>query len=129
MDVTRNHLIKLITVQIQYSLLDQRPVYSGLVDLCEERGIKILPYGVLAGGFLTDTWLGKPHPDPSVSYCLKRGREGGREGGREEEEEEEEGRKEGGWGREGEREKEGGMEQEVINCMYVSIIHCTCKYM
>ena len=124
MDVTRNHLIKLITVQIQYSLLDQRPVYSGLVDLCEERGIKILPYGVLAGGFLTETWLGKPCPDPSVSVS----REGGREGGREEEGRKEEGGR-GGWGREGEREKEGGMEQEVINYMYVSIIHCTCKYM
>lgn len=59
------------------------------MDLCEAHGIKILPYGVLAGGFLTDTWLGKPAPDPEVSVSRGKGgrkrrrkeREGGREGG------------------------------------------------
>ena len=54
-------------VQVQYSLLDQRPLMSGLVPLCLKHGIKILAYGVLAGGFLTDTWLGSPPPDTSVS--------------------------------------------------------------
>lgn len=35
---------------------------SGLVSLCNDNNIKILAYGVLAGGFLTDYWLGKPKP-------------------------------------------------------------------
>ena len=65
---------------MQYSLLDQRPVQSDLVELCEAQGIKILPYGVLAGGFLTDKWLGKPAPDPDVSDGVRsRGRQEWRE--------------------------------------------------
>ena len=53
-------------LQVQYSLLDQRPLLSGLVPMCLERDIKILAYGVLAGGFLTDAWLGAPPPEASV---------------------------------------------------------------
>ncbi len=53
-------------MQVQYSLLDRRPLTSGLVSLCEEHGIDILAYGVLAGGFLTDHWLGKDEPDIKV---------------------------------------------------------------
>lgn len=58
--------IPVASTQIQYSLLDRRPHTSGLVSLCEEHGIKILPYGVLAGGFLTDSWLGAQQPDSST---------------------------------------------------------------
>lgn len=47
--------------QIQYSLLDRR-VERALVPLCLERGVSLLCYGVLGGGFLTDAWLGQPEP-------------------------------------------------------------------
>lgn len=40
---------------------------SGLVDVCAEHGVKILAYGVLAGGFLTDAWLGVVKPLKEVS--------------------------------------------------------------
>lgn len=43
--------------QVQYSLLDRRPE-NGMVEYCREAGIKLLPYGVLAGGLLTDKYLG-----------------------------------------------------------------------
>lgn len=52
--------------QVQYSLLDRRPLSSGLVDLCREYHIDILAYGVLAGGFLTDAWLGREEPSTEV---------------------------------------------------------------
>jgi aryl-alcohol dehydrogenase-like predicted oxidoreductase len=29
-----------------------------MVEYCREAGIKLLPYGVLAGGLLTDKYLG-----------------------------------------------------------------------
>ena len=46
--------------QIQYSLLDRRPE-NGMTDFCAKNGnIKLLPYGVLAGGLLTDKYLGVP---------------------------------------------------------------------
>ena len=67
---------------MQFSLLDRRPLTSGLVSLCMEHGIKILAYGVLAGGFLAGRWLGVPRPDTEVrgdvnrlkgmhAYCMK----------------------------------------------------------
>ena len=49
------------TLQVQYSLLDRRPA-GALSVLCEQLGTKLLCYGALAGGFLTDAWLGKPEP-------------------------------------------------------------------
>lgn len=55
--------VKLLTNQLQYSLLDHRPE-NGLVDLCREHGIGLLCYGTIAGGFLSDRWLGQPDPTP-----------------------------------------------------------------
>ena len=32
-----------------------------MAALCEEHGFKVLAYGTLLGGFLTDRWLGRVH--------------------------------------------------------------------
>jgi aryl-alcohol dehydrogenase-like predicted oxidoreductase len=53
--------VPLVSMQVQYSLLDQRPE-NELVALCQERGLKLLCYGTVAGGFLSDRWLGAPEP-------------------------------------------------------------------
>ncbi|MBM3545533.1 MAG: aldo/keto reductase [Alphaproteobacteria bacterium] len=53
--------VPLVSMQIQYSLLDPR-AENGLVQLAREKGFGLLCYGTLAGGFLTDTWLNKPEP-------------------------------------------------------------------
>ena len=45
-------------VQIQYSLLDRRPD-NRMVDFCSANNISILPFGVVAGGLLSDKYLGK----------------------------------------------------------------------
>jgi len=50
-----------ISNQICFSLLDQRAA-NGMTRLCEEKGVKILAFGTLAGGFLTEKWLNKPEP-------------------------------------------------------------------
>lgn len=47
--------------QVQYSLLDHRPEAS-MVQACRERDIALLCYGSLAGGFLSERWLGAPEP-------------------------------------------------------------------
>jgi aryl-alcohol dehydrogenase-like predicted oxidoreductase len=64
----RQHLQRVIaaglaptTLQIQYSILDHRPE-NGLVALCQEHRIKLLCYGTVAGGFLSDQWLGAAAP-------------------------------------------------------------------
>ena len=33
-----------------------------MVELCRQHGIHLLCYGTLAGGFLSDRWLGQPSP-------------------------------------------------------------------
>lgn len=49
------------SAQIQYSLLDRRPSVA-LAQWGARRGVQLLCYGTLAGGFLTDAWLGQPDP-------------------------------------------------------------------
>jgi aryl-alcohol dehydrogenase-like predicted oxidoreductase len=42
---------------VQYSLLDRRPE-NGMAEFCAQHDIKLLPYGTVAGGFLTERYLG-----------------------------------------------------------------------
>lgn len=56
--------VPLVSMQVQYSLLDDRPE-NGLAALCAERKIKLLCYGTLAGGFLSERWLGRSDPGPA----------------------------------------------------------------
>ncbi len=49
------------SAQVQFSLLDRR-ASGDFAALAESRGVNLFAYGVLAGGFLTDAWLGKPDP-------------------------------------------------------------------
>lgn len=48
--------------QVQFSLLDRRAERSGMTAYCAEHGVELICYGVLAGGFLTDRWLGRDDP-------------------------------------------------------------------
>ena len=54
--------LRLLSMQTQYSLLDNRPE-NGLAALCEQKGVALLCYGTVAGGFLSDRWLGQPEPE------------------------------------------------------------------
>jgi aryl-alcohol dehydrogenase-like predicted oxidoreductase/enamine deaminase RidA (YjgF/YER057c/UK114 family) len=54
--------IEVVSNQVCYSLLDQRPS-GGMTELCLEHGIKLLVYGTVAGGLLTEHWLNKPEPE------------------------------------------------------------------
>jgi aryl-alcohol dehydrogenase-like predicted oxidoreductase len=49
------------SAQVQYSLLDRRPA-GAFAGWCARRNVQILCYGTLAGGFLTEYWLGRPDP-------------------------------------------------------------------
>jgi len=49
--------VPLASVQTQYSLLDRRPE-KHMTELSRESGVSLLPYGVLAGGFLSEKYLG-----------------------------------------------------------------------
>jgi aryl-alcohol dehydrogenase-like predicted oxidoreductase/enamine deaminase RidA (YjgF/YER057c/UK114 family) len=53
--------IEIVSNQVCYSLLDQR-AGRAMTDLCLEHGVHLLAYGTLAGGLLTERWLGKAEP-------------------------------------------------------------------
>lgn len=53
--------IPIVSNQICHSLIDQR-ANGNMAKVCEEYGVKILAFGTLAGGFLTENWLGKAEP-------------------------------------------------------------------
>ncbi len=53
--------IKVITNQVCYSLLDQRASHQ-MTKVCLAHNIKLLAFGTVAGGFLTEKWLDKPEP-------------------------------------------------------------------
>ena len=51
----------IVTAQVQYSLLDRRPA-NGFVKWAAAHNMQLLCYGTLAGGFLSERWLGQPDP-------------------------------------------------------------------
>ena len=53
--------IPIVSNQVQFSLIDARPL-SKMAPFCAKNGVQLLTYGTLAGGLLTDRWLGKPQP-------------------------------------------------------------------
>ena len=56
--------IPIVSNQISHSLIDQRANSSKIIDVCNEYGIKLLAYGLVMGGFLTNKWLNKNEPKP-----------------------------------------------------------------
>jgi aryl-alcohol dehydrogenase-like predicted oxidoreductase len=59
--------IKIISNQVQYSLIDRRPEQL-MVPFCELSNIKLLAYGTLCGGLLSKRYLGKSEPTASQLY-------------------------------------------------------------
>ena len=55
------HGIPVATNQVSFSLLDRRAA-GRMSEYCRASGVRLLAYGTLAGGFLTDAWVGKPEP-------------------------------------------------------------------
>ncbi|HEY6484537.1 MAG TPA: aldo/keto reductase [Steroidobacteraceae bacterium] len=58
--------VAVIAHQLQYSLLDQRPTAS-MVGFCARHDIGLLCYGTVAGGFLSERWLGQAQPPANLS--------------------------------------------------------------
>jgi aryl-alcohol dehydrogenase-like predicted oxidoreductase len=54
--------LPIVSHQVQYSVLDRRPG-GEMADVCASHGIGVIAYGALAGGFLSERWLGRPAPN------------------------------------------------------------------
>ena len=59
LQVVVNSGIEVVSNQVCYSLLDQRAA-GEMTQLCLKHGVKLLAFGTVAGGFLSEKWLGKP---------------------------------------------------------------------
>lgn len=53
--------VPVVSHQVQYSLLDVRPA-ARMAPACAARGIQLLCYGALAGGFFAEHWIDRPEP-------------------------------------------------------------------
>ena len=62
--------VELVAIQCQYSLLDRRPE-KHMIDMCDRNGIRLIPYGVLAGGFLTDRYIDASEPESMNRSLVK----------------------------------------------------------
>ena len=54
--------LDVVSNQVSFSLLDQRAA-NAMARYCVGHGVHLLAYGTLAGGWLTERWLGAPEPD------------------------------------------------------------------
>ncbi|OKH21194.1 aldo/keto reductase [Hydrococcus rivularis NIES-593] len=54
--------IKIVSNQVQFSLIDRRPLVK-MVEFCQRNNIQLLAYGTLAGGLLSEKYLGQSEPE------------------------------------------------------------------
>ncbi len=59
--IITGHGIRVVSNQVQYSLIDRRPA-SKMEAFCAKHGITLLTYGTLLGGLLSEKYLGRPEP-------------------------------------------------------------------
>ncbi|WP_199250517.1 aldo/keto reductase [[Phormidium] sp. ETS-05] len=53
--------IKIVSNQVQFSLVDRRPLVK-MSQFCTENGIKLFAYGTLGGGLLSERYYQQPEP-------------------------------------------------------------------
>ena len=59
--------VEIVSNQVQVSPLDRRALRGATAELCQRHDIALLAYGTLAGGLLTDRWLGADDPGIAVT--------------------------------------------------------------
>ena len=57
------HGIPVVCNQVSFSVLDRRAA-GDMSAFCLENGIRLLAYGSLLGGFLSERWVGRAEPQP-----------------------------------------------------------------
>ena len=60
-----NSGVRVVSNQVQFSLIDQRPA-ARMIDYCRANNIWLLTYGTFCGGLLSAKYLGQPEPRPAA---------------------------------------------------------------
>ena len=64
--------VPVVVNQLQYSLVDRRPERLQLA-FCRDKGIAVVTYGHLLGGFMAEDWIGRPEAgEPYANRSLKK---------------------------------------------------------
>mmetsp|Transcript_14627 Transcript_14627/g.23178 ORF Transcript_14627/g.23178 Transcript_14627/m.23178 type:complete len:432 (-) Transcript_14627:123-1418(-) len=69
-ELVEEYDIPIVSNQVQFSMLDRRPL-NKMVSFAKEHDIKLLAYGVLCGGLLTDKYLGVKDPTETLDTASK----------------------------------------------------------
>lgn len=64
------HGIPVVSNQVSFSVIDRRAAEE-MSTFCLEAGVRLLAYGTLAGGLLSERWLGKPDPEGAIADWSK----------------------------------------------------------
>ncbi len=59
--VIADHGVRIVSNQVQYSLVDRRPAVR-MASFCRDHGVTLLAYGTLLGGLLSEKYLGRAEP-------------------------------------------------------------------
>ena len=54
--------IKIVSNQVQFSIIDRRP-QTAMIDYCQQNNIKLLCYGTLGGGLISEKYLNTKEPN------------------------------------------------------------------
>lgn len=65
MQIMMDSGLHIVSNQIQYSIIDRRPEVK-MVQFCQEHNIKLLAYGSLCGGLMSERYMGKTQ-EPSAT--------------------------------------------------------------
>ena len=61
--------LRIISNQVQYSIIDRRPEVM-MIPLCLKENVSLLSYGTLCGGLMSEHYLGRPPPSVSELNTL-----------------------------------------------------------
>jgi aryl-alcohol dehydrogenase-like predicted oxidoreductase len=61
LNIIVKHGIRIVSNQVQYSLIDRRPEVH-MSSFCQAHDIQLLTYGTVGGGLLSERYLGQPEP-------------------------------------------------------------------
>ncbi|KAF6827386.1 endoribonuclease L-PSP [Colletotrichum musicola] len=66
--------VEVVTNQVSLSVIDRRVITGRMQKVCKERGVGVLAYGTLLGGFLGKKWVGAAEPEESgeMNWSLRK---------------------------------------------------------
>jgi aryl-alcohol dehydrogenase-like predicted oxidoreductase len=71
MQVMKDANLKIVSNQVQYSIVDRRPEVK-MAEFCRDNKASLLAYGTICGGLMSERYLGRPEPYDLDTASLKK---------------------------------------------------------